>query len=185
MSKRKDTKSPAVASALDALTAMMFDGRTRSDALANLTCVSCGLACEFDSDDWTDLDRKEWGISGLCPKCFPTAEPEEDLPFGEGFTNYTTVYANGGIETHEEDLTWEQCQTIVGGGKQGYIQIVPPQQGYDFIAYVNEDGMFLNLPRNEYSQEICALIGWGGDFFGDIVIVTRAAYLAEYSSEEN
>lgn len=88
--------------------------------------------------------------------------------------------ANGDLEIHdfETEPTLEQLQRMVGG----FIEIVPGFNKYlgaDCEAYCNEDGIRLNLPRNEQASRQWRLQLHGRlqqepRLLGDIVIVMSA-----------
>jgi hypothetical protein len=52
--------------------AMNLFGMTLTEAHAKGVCVSCRKS--MDDIPTKEIDIREWGISGLCPKCFPTGE---------------------------------------------------------------------------------------------------------------
>lgn len=61
----EEPKSPAVENVLEQLGKAAY-GNSRTKSFAEHTCVKCGkLAAEFR----TELDRREYKISGLCQEC--------------------------------------------------------------------------------------------------------------------
>jgi hypothetical protein len=45
-------------------------GMTKDKALLGGVCISCKKNIENEYLHWEEIDRKEYKISGLCPKCF-------------------------------------------------------------------------------------------------------------------
>lgn len=52
-----------------------------------------------------------------------------------------------------KELTFEDCQKTVGG----YVESLQLADGV--YAYVNEDGIAMNLPRNEVATALCRQLG--------------------------
>lgn len=62
---RPSEKSFEMSEGLDALSALFF-GRTRTEAIENDICVSCGgPAVDFNDD----LSRADYRITGFCQNC--------------------------------------------------------------------------------------------------------------------
>lgn len=89
--------------------------------------------------------------------------------------NAVILRADGNAEIAYIDNGLDAAQKIVGG----YIQAVTPHADTGFgawLAWVNEDGKPMGLPRNHVADELLTRFGWqgvqAGDFIvGDIVIV--------------
>jgi hypothetical protein len=72
------SKSPEMEAALDGMAIAIF-GRSRTIALANGFCVTCGGPAKEFADE---AGKKEYSISGMCQVC-------QDRAFGggEGYVN--------------------------------------------------------------------------------------------------
>jgi hypothetical protein len=64
-----------VSDALDALARRLY-GCSRSEAQAAGVCINCKR--KVNPVDLTPTDRKEYGLSALCPQCFAMLEKEEE-----------------------------------------------------------------------------------------------------------
>jgi hypothetical protein len=62
-------KSPQLSTFLDDMSTLVY-GRKRSESIANNICVSCGKPPVFADEE----QMTEFGISGLCPKCWQEME---------------------------------------------------------------------------------------------------------------
>ena len=62
----------------DALDAMARSARrrTKAEAHRDLMCVRCSEEVDFRA--MTEIDLKEYRISGVCPKCFADLFPPDD-----------------------------------------------------------------------------------------------------------
>jgi len=99
MLKKKGEKSPEIKKLLDGFTGDAF-GRTRSDSLSDGTCVSCGE--EIDLDDLSEIDRKEFGIYAMCPKCTDFSDIDED--WDEEDEDEEEQYNMEGWHQRQEDI---------------------------------------------------------------------------------
>ena len=51
-------------------------GKSRTDSIANKKCVFCSEEQDLDSFE-SDLDLREFLISGICPPCFNSQDKDE------------------------------------------------------------------------------------------------------------
>ena len=60
---------------LDAMSGIAF-GRTRDEAWLTGTCIRCRERVVLGA--LPEVDRREYGISGLCPRCWDVLFPEDE-----------------------------------------------------------------------------------------------------------
>ncbi len=77
---KPSNKSDQMNEFLDIMTKNTF-GRSRSESIKNNICVICGKSINPETEFKTELDKKEYVISGLCQACQDDTfkpHPEDD-----------------------------------------------------------------------------------------------------------
>jgi len=107
---KASNKSPKITQALNQLTEIIFNGKTREACISEGVCISCDEAKDLKATSFDDdISRKEYAISGMCQSCqddvFGVSDEDEDDGYGE--------------EEPREDFGWagdEDAFTSAGWG---------------------------------------------------------------------